>query len=404
MGNVQSNNGSVLGCILLIAGCCTGAGMLGLPVLSASAGFIPSFFLFILCWLFMACTGLLLLEVNLWFKDDVSIISMVGLTLGKIGQAFSWFLYLFLFYSLMVAYIAASGTLFVGFMMDLFGLKISPWIGSLLFTLLFGALVYIGTKAVDEFNRLLMLGLILTYVTLVVMGSVHIQPHLLLHQHWGSIALVIPTMIISFGYHNLIPSLKNYLNGDVRKLRFSILMGSAIPLIVYLLWEALILGMIPHDQFQQSLDNGEIATEALKAVVGSSWIVSVAQYFAFFAIVTSYLAVALGLVDFLADGLSMKKTMQGRAVLCILTVVPPFFFALLYPDIFLSALNYAGAFGAVILFGILPALMVWKGRKDQKQEKSSRLLPGGNAMLFVIILFSLIVVILQAAQEINGGN
>ena len=52
------------GGILLVAGCCIGAGMLGLPVLSAQAGFAPSILMFFVCWLFMARTGLLLLEVN----------------------------------------------------------------------------------------------------------------------------------------------------------------------------------------------------------------------------------------------------------------------------------------------------------------------------------------------------
>src|SRR5688572_4400078 len=103
--------GSVLGGVLLIAGCCIGAGMLGLPVLSAAAGFIPSFVLFVLCWLFMVVTGLLLLEVNLLFTEEVSIISMAGRTLGKVGQAVGWVCFLFLFYCLMVAYVAGSGVL-----------------------------------------------------------------------------------------------------------------------------------------------------------------------------------------------------------------------------------------------------------------------------------------------------
>ncbi len=40
------NKNNLLGGILLIAGCCIGAGMLGLPVLSALAGFTPSLFMF----------------------------------------------------------------------------------------------------------------------------------------------------------------------------------------------------------------------------------------------------------------------------------------------------------------------------------------------------------------------
>ncbi len=59
-----SHSGSVLGGVLLVTGCCIGAGMLGLPVMSALTGFYPTLAMFIVGWLFMAVTGLLLLEVN----------------------------------------------------------------------------------------------------------------------------------------------------------------------------------------------------------------------------------------------------------------------------------------------------------------------------------------------------
>jgi hypothetical protein len=51
------------------------------------------------------------------------------------------------------------------------------------------------------------------------------------------------------------------------------------------------------------------------------------------------------------------------------------------------ALNYAGAFGAVILFGILPALMVWSGRYI-KGISGEKIVPGGKITLGAIILFA----------------
>ncbi len=400
----RGSSGHALGGMLLIAGCCIGAGMLGLPVLSAAAGFIPSLVFFVLSWLFMAATGLLLLEVNLWFDTEVNLISMVKKTLGNSGAGLCWFLFLFLFYSLVVAYISASGSLFSSYLLDLAGIELTPWVGGLIFTMVFGLLTYIGTQAVDIFNRLLMVGLIVSYIILVVMGIPHVQPKLLLHQNWGASILVIPAMIISFGYHNLIPSLKVYLNGDICKLRWTILLGSSIPLIIYLAWQLVILGIVPQGHFQSALDNGETAASALKTAVGSSWVLSATQHFAFFAIATSFIAVVLSLVDFLADGLKIKKTYGGRAFLCSLTLIPPFVLAYSYPGLFFMALNYAGAFGAVILFGILPALMVWKGRYIQKQKgfpERVQVLPGGKAMLILIIVSAIGIVGLQLALELG---
>lgn len=393
MDSDQHHKGSLLGGILLVAGCCIGAGMLGLPVLSAAAGFQPSLFIFFVCWIFMACTGLLLLEVNLWFGQEINIITMAERTLGAVGKGVTWFVFLFLFYSLMIAYVAASGSLVADFTARFLGIELRPWMGSLAFCLLFSISLYRGTGSVDWFNRILMAGLVIFYLTLVAMGAKHVNSDYLAHQNWSAVTAVIPAVIVSFGFHNLVPSLTTYLKGNVKSLKLTILIGSAIPLLVYLVWEWIILGIVPPGEFAQALDKGEIATQALENAAGSSWIIDAAQAFAFFAIVTSFLSVALSFVDFLSDGLGIKKTPKGKIILVSCVLIPPFIFAFLYPTIFLMALNYAGGYGAVILFGILPALMVWKGR--MMFPEAIRLVPGGKITLTAVILFAIWVMSLQ---------
>ncbi len=395
--NHISQAGSVPGAMLLISGCCIGAGMLGLPIMSGMSGFEPSLVMFVISWLFMTTTALLLLEVNLWFSDEVSIISMADRTLGFFGKAAGWLCFVFLFYTLGIAYIAGSGELIADFALETTGVALPPWLGSLCVSMLFGVFVYLGTQSVDLFNRLLMLGLVLSYILLVVLGAPHVDAAYFKHKDWSMAAAVLPVMIISFGFHNLVPSLTTYLNGDARRLRIAIIGGSAIPLLIYLVWEWLILGLVPvHGKggFLEAMAGGNMATEVLKRAVGSSWVVDVAQYFAFFAILTSFLGNSLSFVDFLADGLHVKKDRTGKFGLCLLVILPPFAMALAYPGIFLSALNYAGAFGAVILFGILPALMVWSGRYHKKLGQA-QMVPGGKGLLLVIILFAFGVMALQ---------
>lgn len=389
--------GSVLGGTLLIAGCCIGAGMLGLPVLSALAGFQPSVVILLLSWFFMLTTGLLFLEVTLWFKDEVNIVTMADRTLGFIGKATAWIVFLYLFYCLMVAYIAGSGSLFADFAQEIAGIALPSWVGSIICTILLGIFLYFGTKTADLLNRFLMLGLIGSYVALVILGAPHVSLEFLKHDDWSKALFVLPVMIVSFGFHNLVPSLATYLNHDVPRLRRTIILGSVIPLLVYLAWQALILGLIPVEGeggFREALDKGQMATQALKNAVGIPSVVDLAQYFAFFAIVTSFVGVALSFIDFLADGLHIKKNAFGKLLLCLLVLSPPLVFAIVYPNIFLEALNYAGGIGAVILFGVLPAAMVWSGRY-YKGLGQTVLVPGGKTVLVIVMTFSLVVVVLQ---------
>lgn len=393
-----------VGSTLLISGCCIGAGMLGLPTLSAIAGFTPTLAMFMICWAFMLCTGLLLLETNLWFVDEVNLVSMAERTLGLIGKIIAWSMFLFLFYSLLVAYVAGSGILAADLLQEISGISIPQWMGSLFCTLLLGVMLYIGTQATDQFNRLLMAGLIASYIILVFIGIPHVHVERLMHQDWSCAPLAIPAMILSFGFHNLVPSLTSYLGRDVSKLKKAIIVGSVIPLGIYLIWEAIILGLIPLDGengFRSALNEGQIVTQVLKSAAGGLWIVEVAQAFAFFALVTSFIGVALSFIDFLADGLHIKKSKaSGKALLCLLVLTPPYLFAFIYPQVFLSALNYAGGVGATILFGVLPAAMVWVGRYRKKMGQTP-ILPGGKYALVLIILFSVLVVCLEIAQEIQ---
>ncbi len=401
---VPAQRGSVVGSALLVAGCCIGAAMLGLPVLTALAGFGPSFAMFVLAWLFMTTTGLLLLEVNIRYGDRAGIVTMAERTLGTVGKALSWGLFLFLFYSIMVAYVVGSGSLIATMGKEVLGVSLIPWQGSLLCVILFAILIYSGTGGVDYFNRLLMIGLVVSYLGLVYMGFDHVESDHLRHVDWSQAFFVIPPMVISFGFHNLVPSITYYLGTErPNRLKWAIYLGSGLPLVIYLTWEYIILGIIPvegESGFRQALQQGNMATEALRQAVGSAWVVTLAEYFGFFAIVTSLLSVALSFVDFLADGLNIPRDHRGRALLCLLTLVPPYLVGVIHPAVFLGALNYAGAFGAVILFGIIPALMVWKGRYNLGWT-SERLVPGGKVTLAIVIAFATGVVVMQLLRELG---
>lgn len=390
--------GRVLGAILLIAGCCIGAGMLGLPVVAGISGFIPSTIAFVLVWMYMLATGLLIVEINLWFKDDISFLTMSEKILGKFGKWLSGFLFLFLFYSIMVAYISGCGSLVCELLNQNFGIVCSQTVGSILSSVLFGLVILAGTIVVDGVNRLFMVGLGVAYLLLLVIGLPHINTGLLTTANWSGILVAIPLMVISFGYHNLVPTITEYLEHNKREVVKSIAIGSSLPLLVYLLWDGLIMGLIPGG-YEEAVASGDMATQALRKITGTTKINDLAEMFAFFALVTSFLGVALSLVDFLRDGFHDAGVGLHRLLYVLLAIVPPLVFALIYPKVFLIALGYAGGFATVILFGILPALMAWKGRYIMKLENKP-ILPGGKISLCAVMVISCLIIISQFVGQL----
>lgn len=391
--STSNHQGSLFGGLLIIAGSAIGAGMLGIPLVTGIAGFWPSVAVFFFCWLFMSSTALLLLEANLFSGKDCNIFTMAEKLLGLFAKAVSFMIYIFLIYSMLVAYVDASGPLIRHFFQNVFNISMSDATGSILFAVFFGFVVFLGTLFVDRFNRLLMLGLGLSFFALIFMGSSFIKGTLLSHRVWGYSLLSIPVVISSFGYHNVIPTLTSYLHENKKKMTWAILIGGAIPLIIYILWEALILAIVPLEVFQ-STPTIEQVISYIKYPKVVLWL----EYFAFFAILTSFLAQALALLDFLRDAFKVKATLFNRSWLILLVILPPLALALSFPGIFVKALGYVGGFAAMILFVILPALMVWVVRY-KKQSLSFKVLPGGRGALTIVIIIGICIMALEFIQE-----
>jgi tyrosine-specific transport protein len=395
----MTSKGSLFGGALLVAGTSIGGGMLALPVLTSLAGFFPSLFIYLLCWLFMASTGLLFLEICEWMPKESNIVTMAEKTLGSWGKAFAWILYLFLFYCLMVAYVVGSGNIVVEFLDN----KIPDWLGPILFVILFSPLLLIKTFLAGRLNILLMAGLILSYLAFVVLGFRYVRTDLLLQADWSKSLMALPIAFTSFAYQGIIPTLASYMHHDAPRIRKAILIGSFIPFIAYAIWEWLILGIVPVDGpggLAEALEKGSNAVQPLKSFIQNPFVYIIGQYFAFFALVTSFLGVALGLRDFLADGLKIEKNAKGKLFLSLLIFIPPLLIGIYNPHVFLKALDYAGGFGCALLLGLLPILMVWRGRyhlhlPDQHQ------VPGGRLLLLVLGIFVVFEVLIEIGHMLS---
>lgn len=384
-----------IGSTLIIIGTIVGAGMLALPMISADAGFIIAAILLIAMWAIMTITGLLTLEVNLAFKEySNSLGTMAFRTLGFWGRAVSWLCTLLLLYSLTAAYISGNASLLANVFELIFHIKTPGEINALIFLIAMGGVVFWSTKSVDYCNRFLMsfkgLSLALVFVLLFpqidfvnLIGSSH-----------GNISkcllTMVPIFLCSFGFHPIIPSLSNYIGRKPRELKFAIICGSSIALVVYLLWLFVTMCIIPSNGFGQSI--GELI-KAIYVIANNKWVTTGINVFSNVAMATSFLGVALGLFDFLADGFRRPNSRLGRFQTALLTFIPPLIFVLFFPNGFIVALKYA-AFFATILVVIFPALMAYKLRSNPKLISSYRVF-GGQYLLFFIIAIGMLMLFIE---------
>ncbi len=387
----------LLGSILLIVGTSIGAGMLALPIATAQLGFVGSLILLVVCWAVMTVGAFLILEVSLWLPTNSNMISMASTTLGPVGQVLAWITYLLLLYSLLCAYIAGGSDLF-HYLLDAASVSLPRWLGPIIFTIIFGAVVFCGIHAVDYTNRALMFLKFTAYFLLVIFLTPHVTSINLFEGDLKELmsASAITVTVISFGFAAIVPSLRIYFGGDIKKLKKAILIGSLIPLFCYAIWDAVIMGVIPlyGEHGLREILGSDNSTSGLVATLtyatSSTSINLFAKIFTSICVLTSFLGVSLCLVDFLADGLHQEKTGLSGVFIHLLTLVPPVIVVIFYPKAFIKALEYGGIY-CLILLVLLPAWMAWRGRYYHRLYGGFRVF-GGRIVLAILIIFSLAII------------
>ncbi|OOF89131.1 tyrosine transporter [Rodentibacter ratti] len=379
-----------VGSTLLVSGTMIGAGMLAMPLTSAGIGFGFTLVLLLALWALLTFTALLFVELYQTAESDAGIGTLAEQYFGKFGRIVATAVLIIFLYALIAAYVSGGGSLLKDLLPESFGNKVSI----LLFTIVFGSFIVIGTHSVDKINRLLFFVMLAAFVIVLGLMLPEIKMDNLLAMPIDN-ALIIsasPVFFTAFGFHGSIPSLNKYLGGNVKALRISILVGSSITLGAYILWQLSTHGLLTQNEFLQILKEDATLNGLVKAtlaITGSNVITSAVKLFSTLALVTSFLGVGLGLLECIEDLLKRSFNIStGRISLGLLTFIPPLAFALFYPEGFILALGYAGqmfAFYAVVL----PVSLVWKARRIHSS------LPyrvwGGNFTLFVVLVLGVVI-------------
>ncbi|MCK8078244.1 aromatic amino acid transporter [Vibrio sp. 1CM2L] len=400
------NKSKVFGSTLIIAGTTIGAGMLALPLASAGIGFSTSLFLMLGLWALMAFTALLMVELHQFAESDATLHTLAHTILGTKGKWIASFAVMFLFYALCAAYIAGGGAQFNQRISDIAGIELNAQITTLLFTLLVAGVVTIGTHSVDKVNRVLF-GLKLIAMVLVLSflaPNITSQYLMSMPLQQGLIVAAIPVVFTSFGFHGSIPSIVRYLDGDVRSLRKVMIIGSALPLLIYVFWQSVTLGVISQEQLLSDTSLGALLV-SLSQTVHQSNLSVIVGVFADLALLTSFIGVSLGLFEFMGDSLSKKLGNAKRVKTAAITFLPPLGFALFYPQGFIMALGYA-AIALSVLAILLPTVMVYKVRytdfsvKPQSAEASYQVL-GGSKALFLAGSVGVFIIAIQVLISVG---
>lgn len=172
--------------------------------------------------------------------------SMVKRTLGGPGAAVASTAYVFLHYTLLVAYISRAGATVASSSGQ------PVWASAAAFTVLLGGVCYGGSpRLLDVLNTGLLALVVIAFLGLVgaALPGVHLEN--LEAASWPAVIDTLPVVALSFVYQNVVPVVVTNLEGDVGKVRLAVWTGLAIPLFMFVGWEAAMLGSIEPGVFSR---------------------------------------------------------------------------------------------------------------------------------------------------------
>ncbi len=364
----------IIGSILIVAGTTIGAGMLAMPIISANVGFSFISLVLICIWFTMFYTATLLVDVYKYNSYNDGLNTLTLKYLGKPGAVITAFCMLILMYALVSAYITGGGEILRTNLELWLGEKVSPQLSAVLFSFLFGGIIAFGTHLVDISTKIVFTIklLFLCIVIGLLLPTIEIAYLKYLPNNSIPVLASIPVVFTGFGFSVVIPSLVKYLKGNIKQLKLVFFIGSALPLLLYLIWELTILGNIESTIFNTMLTENAGLEGLLKAIraVHDSKIIKISfTIFAAAALLTSFWGVSLALFDYIKDLGKNKAYIKNHFSTLLLTFIPPLLFALFYPDGFVIALGYA-SIPLVILALVLPMLILQKAQKQAGEKQS----------------------------------
>lgn len=391
----MTRKSSVVGGASIVASVCVGAGMLGLPSAGAGAWMLWSGLALCITMIVMTLSGWMLLETLGQYEYRASFNTVTKAILGKRVCFFNNLMVYFVGAILLYAYTTSSGLMIES------ALGINEKLASVIFVAVFSSFVLHSTRAVDRLSVLLILFMVLSFVFGVFGLTVEVNISSLVSsleeevKRFPFVLAMFPVALTSFGYHHSVASLRSYYQ-DERKAGQAILGGTVIALLLYVLWVVSIFGNLPRSAFDGILSQGgevDVLLSSLGGVIVSERVSDIIGAFSSAAVFSSFVGVGLGVFDFMADLAGFDDDRRGRLKTWAITFLPPLVLSLLFPFGFLLAIGYAGA-AATVWTCIIPAMLARKSRMTV-EGKRAFLAPGGNAAIFLVLLFGVTVGVLH---------
>jgi len=353
-----------------LTGTIIGAGILGLPYVFAKSGFLVGAFWVIVLGIILMTTKLYLGEVCLRTKKTKQLTGLAEKYLGKFAGKLMLFAMAFGIYSALIAYLIGEGE---SFSQLIFGTTGYAFYLAIIFWVVMTFLLQRGIEGLKKIETWGVVAVILIVAGILIYFFPQVQMQNLFTFNFKEFLFPIGVITFAFLGFTSIPELEMIFQSEKDKkfLKKSIVVGVLIPIIIYLVFPMVFVGIIDGEIL-------EVATLSFGPIVALLGI---------FTMLTSYFILSFSLRDTFKYDLKTSKLKTFFWV----SVFPIAVYILIHLIKMDSFVNLLGVGGVVSggLTGILILLMNRKA-KMKSDKKPQYEIP---INWFIIALFSLVFIL-----------
>lgn len=330
--------------VAILVGSIIGAGILGIPYAAAKTGWI-------IVVIYLVCLGFLLMGLNLMLgeivartKKPLQIPGLAAKYLGGRGKTIVSFITLFGAYGALLAFIIGTGQT----LQALLGGIAGQW--SIVFWLFASLIVFFGLRLVQRLDLLFTLTIFVFLIALVFLSAPQMSlPNIFSNIGWQYLFLPYGVILFALQGINAIPQTEAILPTQQKRLKLAIIIGSLLPVAVYLVFFTIVLGVT-------GSETTAVANVGLGQRLGPA-VMLIANLFALFTMGTCFVNTAIAIRKQFEWDYGMRPLLAW-----FLTVYVPLVVFVLGARDFIKTIDFLGAiFGG--LNAIVIVLIYWQAKK-----------------------------------------
>ncbi len=351
--------------ISIITGTCIGAGFLGIPYVTAKAGFLITLIYIIIFSIILLFINLYLGEIVLRTKKNHQLTGYAEKYLGKKGKYIMLYATKFVIFAAIIAYTIGVGE---SISLLIFGdIRYFIPIG-VFFGLLMSMLIWKGMSSLKIFEKTGVIISLALLLSICIMFFNKINLSNLGYINLKNVLLPFGVILFSMMSFFAIPEAKIVLNRNRKLMKKAIIIGTLLPALFYLIFTFVVVGF-------KGSETPEIATFALGGIF---------VFMGIIAMFTSYLSLGNALQqNYIFDFKNSKKRAWVKA-----TILP--IIAFLLTQMFKEFFSFIRviSLGGVVSGGIIAILVLIIHKRAEKlgDRKPEFMLPISKTLIIILSL------------------